>query len=193
MWSGNSPFSIHGVSYGVSHSEEGISRPCVTSAETIRFVRKPLSSTNSTQRGVDVADELFDDTAPRTGQHPHTILTCGSSTPAHMCSRGQIKFRETVRFVRYHPETPSELGMSSPHPFWQDTATATREPTGQHIAGLVTPRGAYHGQAQDQRSITPVPRGAFPVPVLVLVATNRACALHCSPAPPRHIGCTAPT
>lgn len=41
MWSGNSLFSIHGVSYGVSHSREGISTVCVTRTKTVRFVRLP--------------------------------------------------------------------------------------------------------------------------------------------------------
>lgn len=41
MWSGNSLFSIHGVSYGVSHSREGISTVCVTRPKTVSFVRLP--------------------------------------------------------------------------------------------------------------------------------------------------------
>lgn len=114
MWSGNSLFSIHGVSYGVSHSREGISTVCVTRPKTVSFVRLPADLRKQGTLESRSRREAVNTDHPAAHHRGHSehkdSLTCGFTPPARMCTRGQRKFPQNCQVCQFPPTVLSELG-----------------------------------------------------------------------------------
>lgn len=117
MWSGNSLFSIHGVSYGVSHSREGISTVCVTRPKTVSFVRLPADlRKQGTMEGRSHGETVSLVTRPLiiAGTLSTKVRDLRIHPTRPYVYQGSTQVPAELSGLSVPPTMPAELGLSSP-------------------------------------------------------------------------------